>query len=220
MKSFDFFALSFALAGTACLASQAYDSHARNEFRKQNGGVVYLKKMDVDESYIVSLVKNKEKRKAALAEINRKKSVAACKSDASCRIMAEAIYFEARGENPKGQISVGQVILERTKRAGFPNSIYGVVHQKNDRGICHFSYVCEIEQGVIQKRFRNGYAYTKALEYAYGVMKNQYPKYVKNADHYYNPAKVTKTPHWVAEMGKVAKVGNHLFLSSNRDYVF
>lgn len=220
MKSVDFFALSFALAGTACFASQAYDAHSRSEFRKQNGGVVHIKNLDIDESYIVSLVKNKEKRRIALAEFNRKKNIASCKMDTNCRIMAEAIYFEARGENPKGQISVGQVILERTKRAGFPNSVYGVVHQKSDKGICHFSYVCEIEQGVIQKSFKNGAAYTKALEYAYGVMKNKYPKYVKNADHYYNPDKVSKTPHWVAEMGQVAKVGNHLFLSSNRNYVF
>lgn len=215
MKSVDFFALSFALAGTACFASQAYDSHCRSEFRKQNGGIVQFKKTEIDESYIVSLVRHKEKRKIAVAEYTRKKNVASCKLDTDCKVMAEAIYFEARGESPKGQISVGQVILERTKRTGFANSVYGVVHQKNDKGICHFSYVCEIEQGMIQKSFKNGYAYNKALEYAYGILDNKYPQYVKNADHYYNPDKVSKAPYWVSKMGTIAKVGNHLFLSSN-----
>lgn len=220
MKSVDFFALSFALAGSACFASKAYDSHVYHERLQASNGVVYVTSPNVDQTYIATLIDYKKKRKLALAELARKKSLISCKQDTDCKVLAEAIYFEARGENEKGQISVGQVILERTRRAGFSKSVYGVVHQKNDKGVCHFSYVCDIEQGVIKKAFHDGYAYNKALEYAYGVMKNKYPKYVKNADHYYNPAKVTKTPYWVSDMGQVAKVGNHLFLSSNRTAIF
>lgn len=43
--------------------------------------------------------------------------------------MAEAIYFEARGESITGQEGVGHVILNRTRSQGFPQSVCGVTKQ-------------------------------------------------------------------------------------------
>ena len=43
--------------------------------------------------------------------------------------MAEAIYFESRGEPLLGQIAVGNVILNRVSSNRFPNTICKVVHQ-------------------------------------------------------------------------------------------
>ncbi len=53
--------------------------------------------------------------------------------------MAEAIYFEARGEPETGQEGVGHVILNRTRSQGFPQSICGVIRQRGG-GIYQFSY--------------------------------------------------------------------------------
>ena len=45
------------------------------------------------------------------------------------RCLATAIYFEARGEPIRGQIAVGQVILNRVRSPQFPQTICGVVYQ-------------------------------------------------------------------------------------------
>ncbi len=211
MKSMDFFALSFALAGTMCLVSKYYDNY--KHANKSEEKIVLIS--EIDESYIVKKMQRVERKRIALAQFQRIKNIQNCEKDYSCKIMAQAIYFEARGEDKKGQISVGQVILERTKRGVFPKSIYDVVNQKNNKGVCHFSYVCEIEQGTLSSYIANKKAFTNALEYAAGVIAGQYPSYVGKADHYYNPSKVKNTPYWVSEMKIVGSIGNHLFLESN-----
>src|SRR5262249_4074409 len=58
--------------------------------------------------------------------------------------LAEAIYFEARGEPAVGQMAVGRVIMNRTKSAHYPHTICGVVNQNADLlNRCQFSYRCD-----------------------------------------------------------------------------
>ncbi len=45
--------------------------------------------------------------------------------------LSRIISAESRGEPLKGQIAVGNVILNRTRSAGFPNTIWGVIFEKN-----------------------------------------------------------------------------------------
>ena len=56
--------------------------------------------------------------------------------------LAEALYFEARGESVKGQAAVAEVILNRRDSGLFPNTVCGVVNQGNGRS-CQFSYTCD-----------------------------------------------------------------------------
>jgi len=44
--------------------------------------------------------------------------------------MAEAIYRESRGEPYRGQLAVGQVVVNRVKHRLYPNSICEVIFQK------------------------------------------------------------------------------------------
>lgn len=44
--------------------------------------------------------------------------------------LAQAIYYEARGESEEGQIAVGHVILNRTKSDQFPPNVCSVIAQK------------------------------------------------------------------------------------------
>lgn len=206
MKTLDFMLFSFILAGSACLVSKFYDYHTFE--RNSNIEVKF------DESYIVKKVENIKKLKIILAEKERILSIEKCKQNLDCKLIAEAIYYEARGELDKGKIAVGQVILERKNSKSFPMTIRGVIYQKNHEGVCHFSYVCDIENGIINNVFSEKALYNKSLEFAYGIIHNKYPKYVKNADHYYNPDKVERTPTWSSKMTKIAKLGNHLYLSS------
>ena len=58
--------------------------------------------------------------------------------------LAQAIYFEARGEPAMGQMAVGQVIMNRTRNTHYPHTICGVVNQNaNLFNRCQFSYRCD-----------------------------------------------------------------------------
>ena len=54
--------------------------------------------------------------------------------------MAEALYFEARGESTAGQFAVAEVILNRAESRRFPNTVCKVINQGTGRKHrCQFS---------------------------------------------------------------------------------
>ncbi|WP_147125489.1 cell wall hydrolase [Shimia ponticola] len=58
--------------------------------------------------------------------------------------LAEALYFEARGETVRGQFAVAEVILNRVRSTAFPNSICKVINQGTGRKFaCQFTYTCD-----------------------------------------------------------------------------
>jgi hypothetical protein len=61
-------------------------------------------------------------------------------TETSC--LAEALYYEARGQGRLGQQAIAEVVVRRTHRVGFPHSICGVVHQGSSTA-CQFSFVCD-----------------------------------------------------------------------------
>lgn len=68
----------------------------------------------------------------------------AATGDEQFRCLAEAVYFESRGEPLAGQIGVAEVVLNRVDSPLYPNSICGVTRQGvgSGRG-CQFSYACD-----------------------------------------------------------------------------
>src|SRR6056297_641376 len=63
---------------------------------------------------------------------------------AQWQCLAEALYFEARGETIKGQFAVAEVIMNRVESARFPGSICGVINQGTGRKYaCQFTYTCD-----------------------------------------------------------------------------
>jgi len=57
--------------------------------------------------------------------------------------LAEAVYYEARGESTAGQAAVAQVVLNRARHPKYPKSVCGVVFQGGFAGDCQFSFVCD-----------------------------------------------------------------------------
>lgn len=56
------------------------------------------------------------------------------------------IYWEAASEPFEGKVGVAQVTLNRMESGKFPNSVCGVVYQKNvfyQKVVCQFSWFCE-----------------------------------------------------------------------------
>ena len=60
------------------------------------------------------------------------------------KCLAEAIYFEARGEAVRGQIAVAQVVLNRAFSGKYPDTVCGVVYQNKHRHLaCQFTFACD-----------------------------------------------------------------------------
>ncbi len=59
------------------------------------------------------------------------KSAAGSSSSSNEYLLARLIYAEARGEPYKGKVAVGAVALNRVRSSQFPNTLSGVVYQKN-----------------------------------------------------------------------------------------
>jgi spore germination cell wall hydrolase CwlJ-like protein len=120
--------------------------------------------------------------------------------------LATAIYFEARGESLKGQKAVGEVIMKRTRQAGRPKTVCGVVYEGSERRTgCQFSFTCD----GIADRVRDGSAWTRAKKAAAAVLRSGgRGKFSRGATHYHANY---VTPYWASSMRKVARIGTHIF---------
>jgi spore germination cell wall hydrolase CwlJ-like protein len=122
------------------------------------------------------------------------------------KCLAEAIYFEARGENVRGQMAVAQVVLNRVFSGKYPNTVCGVVYQNANRRLhCQFSFACDGIPDVIREPDMWERAKTIAAESLDG--KIWLPE-VGKATHYH--ARWVR-PRWVREMTKMHKLGVHTF---------
>ena len=60
------------------------------------------------------------------------------------KCLAEAVYFESRGEVKRGQIAVAQVVMNRVFSGFYPNNVCGVVYQNAHRKLaCQFTFACD-----------------------------------------------------------------------------
>jgi spore germination cell wall hydrolase CwlJ-like protein len=127
-------------------------------------------------------------------------------SAAEQKCLATGIYFEARGENLRGQAAVGQVILNRVRNPTYPKSICGVVYQ-NDGWFnrCQFSFACD----GIPDRITNPAAYGMAKDVALAVTSGKiFIPEVGSATHYHA---TYVQPRWARTMEKMKKIGLHIF---------
>ena len=111
-------------------------------------------------------------------------------------LLARLINGEARGEPYQGQIAVGAVVLNRVKSSEFPNTISGVIYQKNQ-------FSC-IKDGQFNKKIDKGSTVYKAAQEA---INGADPS--NGALFFYNP-KTTKSK-WLFSLKTLATIGNHRF---------
>ena len=68
------------------------------------------------------------------------------------KCLAEAVYFEARGEAVRGQIAVAQVVLNRAFSGFYPDTVCGVVYQNKHRHLaCQFTFACDNIADVVRE---------------------------------------------------------------------
>ncbi|WP_020180768.1 cell wall hydrolase [Methylopila sp. M107] len=120
--------------------------------------------------------------------------------------LAEAIYFEARGESKEGQYAVAQVVMNRTRSGYYPSDVCGVVYQnKHRRNACQFSFACD----RIADRVTNRHAWTIAVAIARDVARGgAWLPAVGDSTHYHA---TYVRPNWIRDMVKEDKIGRHIF---------
>src|SRR5580704_11623869 len=122
------------------------------------------------------------------------------------KCLAEAIYFEARGEAVRGQIAVAQVVMNRTFSGFYPNTVCAVVYQnKNHHLACQFTFACDNNPDVI----REPEMWERAKKIAAAMLDGQIwlPEVAKST-HYHA---YYVRPSWVSEMTKMYRFGVHTF---------
>jgi hypothetical protein len=119
--------------------------------------------------------------------------------------LSQAIYYEARGENQRGQVAVAEVVMNRVRSSAYPNSICGVVYQGSHRSTgCQFTFTCD---GSLNHRPR-GRAWDRAQRVATAVMLGYTRPITQGATHYHTRA---VNPIWNSGLVETTEVGSHVF---------
>jgi spore germination cell wall hydrolase CwlJ-like protein len=122
------------------------------------------------------------------------------------KCLAEAIYFEARGEAVRGQIAVAQVVMNRAFSGFYPNTVCGVVYQNKHRHLaCQFTFACDNNADVV----REPDMWDRAQKISRAMLDGQlWLPEVDRSTHYHA---YWVRPSWVNEMKKMYKFGVHTF---------
>ncbi|MBX3569063.1 MAG: cell wall hydrolase [Rhizobiaceae bacterium] len=120
--------------------------------------------------------------------------------------LANAVYFEARGESTRGQAAVAQVVLNRVRNPSYPKTICGVVYQNDQwKNRCQFSFACD----GIKDRIDSPSHYRQAQDVAMAVTAGKiFIPEVGSSTHYYAQY---VSPAWARAMQKMTKIGLHIF---------
>ncbi|WP_245430829.1 cell wall hydrolase [Rhodoplanes roseus] len=122
------------------------------------------------------------------------------------KCLADAVYFESRGEPVRGQIAVAQVVMNRVFSGYYPADVCGVVYQNAHRHLsCQFTFACD----GIKDKITEPDAWARAQQVATETLdgKHWLPD-VGKATHYHA---YWVRPWWVRTMHKLDKIGVHTF---------
>jgi spore germination cell wall hydrolase CwlJ-like protein len=122
--------------------------------------------------------------------------------------LARNVYYEARGESPRGQYAVAEVTMNRTASRLYPRTVCEVVYQKN--------------WDPLRKRYVGAFSWTEldrldppageAWQRAQKIAQDVY--YRRHAPSlpgvlYYHATNIE--PQWSSEHELVARIGRHVF---------
>lgn len=110
------------------------------------------------------------------------------------RLLAKLVYGEARGESYKGQVAVAAVVLNRVASSEFPNTISGVIYQKN-------AFSC-VDNGSI-----NNTPDSSCIKAALDALNGWDP--TGGCLYFYNPKKTNDS--WIRTRTVTTVIGNHHF---------
>jgi len=119
--------------------------------------------------------------------------------------LAQAIYYEARGETQQGQVAVGEVVMNRMRSGYYPNSVCGVVYQGSALKIgCQFTFTCDGSMAALPR----GRAWVQAQQLASAIMLGYTRPITQHATHYHTTA---VSPLWSTSLIETTQIGSHIF---------
>ena len=133
--------------------------------------------------------------------------VTAAEQTKQLECLTRNIYWEAASEPFEGKVAVAQVTLNRMNSGKFPDSVCGVVHQKNvfyEKVVCQFSWYCENNHKVkpVHKPM-----WRESEEVAKKVLLEGFRLPSLHNALYYHADYVN--PGW--KLPKIEKIGRHIF---------
>ncbi|MFH0345425.1 cell wall hydrolase [Bacillus vallismortis] len=149
---------------------------------------------DKDEKKIkpIKLSTNTEKKeKDKPAKTNEKKETY---THSEKELLSRLVHAEAKGESYKGKVAVASVVLNRTEKKGFPDTIKGVIYQKN-------AFEPVSNGSINQKPDKDSIA---ATEEALSSENRE-----TDAVFFYNPK--TASDDWIRSRKIVERIGRHVF---------
>jgi len=118
------------------------------------------------------------------------------------RCLALNLYWEARGEDRRGMIAVGWVVLNRMRSPHFPATPCGVVYQGGEKPPCEFSWWCDGKSD----RPRDPRSWQRALVAAADLLVNPPPDPTGGALYYHSTS--IRRP-W--SRVRTVQIGRHVF---------
>jgi hypothetical protein len=130
---------------------------------------------------------------------------AAGQSQAEQLCLAEAVYYEARGESLQGQLAVAEVVANRVEDHRYPNSFCKVVYQGSERRTgCQFTFTCDGQKA----RKPRGPAWEQAQAVAANIYLGLHQPITGGATHYHTKA---VAPLWMDDLIQTRYIGFHIF---------
>ena len=115
-------------------------------------------------------------------------------NDDEIMLLSKLVAGEARGESYEGQVAVAAVVINRLKDSRFPDSLEGVIYQKNAFSV--------VKNGRIYAEPTSS-TYRAAQEALYGKDPTN------NAIYFWNPD--ISTCSWINTLDPHLRIGNHVF---------
>ncbi len=121
------------------------------------------------------------------------------------KCLAEALYFESRGEQLEGQIAVADVIINRKNSKTFPDTICRVVSEgSHKRNACQFSYNCDGKLELIHDKR----AYRRIAKLSSLLLNGAFADITGGAT-FFHASEVN--PGWAKKFRETKKIGRHIF---------
>lgn len=123
------------------------------------------------------------------------------------RCLAEAVYWEARGEPELGQVAVAQVVVNRAVSGFYPRDICGVVYQNAHRYLaCQFTFACEGRASLVPTE-REPWLLAQRISRDM-LAGRSWLTDVGHATHYHANY---VSPWWARSMRRLQVIGVHIF---------
>jgi spore germination cell wall hydrolase CwlJ-like protein len=120
--------------------------------------------------------------------------------------LAQALYYEARGEGERGQQAVAEVILHRVHSGAHPNTICGVVYEPYQ-----FSFAYD---GSMRRKLEPQ-AWEASNQLAARLFREETGTAITKRTMFYHKADIK--PDWTKNLVRTAQIGNHIFYEPKKE---